>query len=61
MKNESNSPRVWTKFVRKKSDGTVLKFKIQDIPSDIFETVMDFNINYFVKDETFHKAAGMFF
>ncbi|XP_049868712.1 arylalkylamine N-acetyltransferase 1-like [Pectinophora gossypiella] len=54
-----DSLRVWSRFTVTRKDGTVLKLRIQDMPSERANDVIDFNIEYFVKHEVFHKAAGV--
>ncbi|KPI93061.1 hypothetical protein RR46_14282 [Papilio xuthus] len=52
--------RVWSRFERKRKDGSVLKLRIQDPPSSAQERVLDFIAKYFVTEETFQKAAGIY-
>jgi hypothetical protein len=47
--------RVWQKFTSLKSGQS---FRIQDVPSDRLDDVIDLFVNYFAKEETLHKAAG---
>ncbi|XP_013142934.1 PREDICTED: uncharacterized protein LOC106106821 [Papilio polytes] len=56
----NNQPcRVWSRFERKKKDGSVLKFRIQDPPVSAQDGVKDFIVKYFLTEETFQKAAGI--
>lgn len=52
--------KVWCKFSVKKRDGSVMKLRIQDLPSDRLNDAVDINIRYFSPEETFHRAAGKF-
>lgn len=52
-------PQVWTRFEKTLADGSVKKFKIQDITEDMFDDVIEFMDENFLKDEPFTLAAGM--
>lgn len=54
-------PQVWTRFEKTLPDGSVKRFKIQDITEDMFEDVIEFMDENFLKDEPFTLAAGILF
>lgn len=56
----AQNTRVWSRFTVKSKDGE-LKFRIQDMPSDRLEDVINIFVKYFVPEETAHKAAGKLF
>ncbi|XP_028176396.1 uncharacterized protein LOC114364427 [Ostrinia furnacalis] len=55
----SQTPRIWRKFTVKSKDGE-LKLRIQDIPSDRLDDLIDVYMKYFAPEETCYKAAGIF-
>ncbi|KAL0893246.1 hypothetical protein ABMA27_014847 [Loxostege sticticalis] len=55
----AQNTRVWSRFTVKSKDGE-LKFRIQDMPSDRLEDVINIFVKYFVPEETAHKAAGIY-
>ncbi|XP_031765354.2 uncharacterized protein LOC116412993 [Galleria mellonella] len=55
---EAIAGRVWTKLqIQNKKD--LLRLRVQDLTMDLLEDVLDFNMNYFVKEEIFHKISGI--
>ncbi|XP_077293668.1 uncharacterized protein LOC143916436 [Arctopsyche grandis] len=52
-------PQVWRRFERTLPDGTVKKFKIQDVTEDMYDDVMFFMEENFLKEEPFTLAAGI--
>ncbi|KAI5652018.1 hypothetical protein NE865_00355 [Phthorimaea operculella] len=54
-----SSLKVWSKFAPTRSDGTIVKLRIQDMPPDKFDEAIDFLMEHFVKHETLHVAAGI--
>ncbi|XP_063533660.1 uncharacterized protein LOC134743959 [Cydia strobilella] len=51
--------RVWTRFQATRSDGTSVKLRIEDLSESRFEDAVELFIQYFVLEETFHKAVGV--
>ncbi|XP_052759378.1 uncharacterized protein LOC113513768 [Galleria mellonella] len=45
--------------LKNNKDGSIIKLRIQDLSEDIFEELLDFTMNYFIKEETTHKIAGI--
>ncbi|KAJ2946208.1 hypothetical protein O0L34_g5143 [Tuta absoluta] len=55
-----SSPKIWSRFVgKRKSDGAVLKFVVQEATADDKEAVVEFLAEYMTPNETFAKAAGL--
>ncbi|XP_072931536.1 uncharacterized protein [Epargyreus clarus] len=52
--------KVWMRFASKRQDGSIVKLRIQDLPKHRMEDFMTFLTTYFIKDESFHKAAGVY-
>ncbi|XP_061712788.1 uncharacterized protein LOC133521736 [Cydia pomonella] len=52
---------VWSRFLATRSDGTSVKLRIQDLPETRFEDALELFIQYFILEETFHKAVGRYF
>ncbi|XP_013142935.1 PREDICTED: uncharacterized protein LOC106106822 [Papilio polytes] len=59
MAASNQSCRVWTRFERKRKDGSLVKLRIQDTPESVVKNVVEFMIKYFPAQETFQKAAGV--
>ncbi|XP_014366878.2 uncharacterized protein LOC106717521 [Papilio machaon] len=60
MSSNQKHCRVWSRFERsRKKDGSVLKFRIQNPPSSVQDSVNEFIVKYFLTEETFQKAAGI--
>ncbi|XP_013143238.1 PREDICTED: uncharacterized protein LOC106107084 [Papilio polytes] len=51
--------RVWSRIERQRRDGSVIKLRFQEPPPSVMGNVIDFLAEYFTKDETFNKAAGV--
>ncbi|XP_063533566.1 uncharacterized protein LOC134743870 [Cydia strobilella] len=51
--------KVWLRFETKSKDGTALKLRIQDLPSERVDEAMELRLKHFVADEVVHKAAGI--
>lgn len=58
--SEKSKLKVWSRFQVEKN-GSVIKFRIQDAPPDRKEDVVDFIMTHLLRDEAFHKAAGITF
>ncbi|XP_032524518.2 uncharacterized protein LOC116775677 [Danaus plexippus] len=56
--SEKSKLKVWSRFQVEKN-GSVIKFRIQDAPPDRKEDVVDFIMTHLLRDEAFHKAAGI--
>lgn len=53
-----SSPRVWLSFERTISDGTVKKFKVQEVSPSFYEKVIEFMSINFLPEEPFALAAS---
>ncbi|KAG6450274.1 hypothetical protein O3G_MSEX006480 [Manduca sexta] len=54
-----SGPRVWSRFSAKASDGTVLKFRIEDMTEDRIEDVMTLLMTHFATEESLHRGSGV--
>ncbi|CAG9584810.1 unnamed protein product [Danaus chrysippus] len=55
------SSKVWSRLNVTRKDGSEVKLRFQDFPWDQNKNeILDFCSKYFIKDEAFHKAAGIF-
>lgn len=52
------SPRVWLSFERTLSDGTVKKFKVQEVPPSLYANIIQFMGISFLPEEPFAIAAS---
>lgn len=60
MPTTSSPCRVWSRFEGIKKDGTVLKLRIQEAPSYLFDQVIEFVKNHFITAENLLKSLGKF-
>lgn len=54
-------PNIWTTFEAKESKNSdkVVKYRIQDVPEDRFDEVLDLCCEAYVRDEPILKSIGM--
>lgn len=54
-------PQVWAKCEGKKPlpDGSTLRYRIQDIPPEMHQTIVDFMAKYFLYDEAANKCVRL--
>ncbi|XP_053607855.1 uncharacterized protein LOC128673790 [Plodia interpunctella] len=50
--------KVWSTFTAKKSNGSEVKLRIQDMPADKFEEVLIFLEDYYINNNVFYKIVG---
>uniref|UniRef100_A0A2A4J0Y6 N-acetyltransferase domain-containing protein n=1 Tax=Heliothis virescens TaxID=7102 RepID=A0A2A4J0Y6_HELVI len=53
------SLKVWSKFSAVAKNGTKFRFRIMDMPENLFGTVVQLYVEYFVKQESTFKASGV--
>lgn len=49
--------KIWTKFSVTHA-GKVVNLRIQELPKDRFEDVLELHMNYFVQEESTFRATG---
>ncbi|OWR51949.1 putative acetyltransferase [Danaus plexippus plexippus] len=55
------SCKVWSRLKVTRKDGSEVKLRFQDMPWEQNKNdILDFCAKYFIKDEAFHKAAGIY-
>ncbi|CAG9786457.1 unnamed protein product [Diatraea saccharalis] len=57
---EKSKCRVYSRFTVTRSDGSTVKLRIQDMPLEYLDAVVDMHSEYFTKDEPYHRAAGVY-
>ncbi|XP_013199176.1 uncharacterized protein LOC106142092 [Amyelois transitella] len=53
------APKVWTTFTAKKSNGSDVKLRIQDMPPERLEEVLNFFDDYYNQNNAFYKLLGV--
>ena len=57
----SKGQKVWVRFEGKQKYGSVIRLRIEDFPEGRQDEAFEFMKKYFIREEAFHVAAGIFY
>ncbi|CAG9786456.1 unnamed protein product [Diatraea saccharalis] len=55
---ERSECRVYSRFTATRNDGSTVKLRIQDLPIECQEAVLDLFVNVYAKEEAMYKSVG---